>query len=56
MDKLNEFADSTIKMGESLFRRIQQSDFFSKTSVWNSESQEKPNEETKEDMPDRREN
>lgn len=34
LDKLNDFADSTIKMGESFFRRISQSDFFSRGSSW----------------------
>lgn len=38
LDKLNDFADSTIKMGESFFRRISQSDFFSRGSNWRQES------------------
>lgn len=33
MEKLNDFADSTIKMGESLFRKISQSDFFSRSAT-----------------------
>jgi len=39
LDKLNDFADSTIKMGESLFRRISQSDFFSRSSAWKQEDE-----------------
>ena len=32
IDKFNEFADSTLKMGESLFKRISESEFFSSRS------------------------
>ena len=30
LDKMNEFADNTFKMGESIFRSISTSDFFTK--------------------------
>ena len=33
LDKLNDFADSTLKMGESLLKRLSQSEFFSRTST-----------------------
>ena len=32
LEKLNDFADSTYKIGESLFRRIVLGDFFSRSS------------------------
>ena len=32
IDKFNEFADSTLKMGESLFKRLAESEFFSSRS------------------------
>ena len=32
LDKLNDFADSAHKIGESIYKRISQSDFFSRAS------------------------